>query len=62
MYGQLPSTVRDSATIYDLHVANVMISWENEQMRIARGEPKSVPEPTQQEMMDMIRRVREENK
>lgn len=61
MYGQLPSFIRDNATTYDLSVANVMISWENQQMERASGKTKDVPKLTQEEMQAMIDRVRREN-
>jgi len=58
MYGQLPSTIRDCATTYDLSVANAMISWENKQMAKAAGAP-DVPALSQEEMMEMIKRAKE---
>lgn len=58
MYKQLPSTVRDNASTYDLMVANVMISWENQQIAEANGKPKPAPNLSQEEMKAMIKRVR----
>lgn len=64
MYGQLPSTIRDNATTYDLMVANVMISWENQQMIKAHNKaavPNAPEAPllSQKEMMAMIKRAKE---
>ena len=59
LYGQLPSYVRDNATIYDLSVANVMTSWENKRMAELNGE-KTVPNLSQEEMMTMLKQARGE--
>jgi hypothetical protein len=57
MYGQLPSYVRDNATIYDIMVTNTLLAWENEQYEKANGK-QSVPELSQDEMLAMIKSVR----
>ena len=58
-YGQLPSYVRDNATTYDVMVMDMMLSWEEQSRGEAAG-IKSVPELTQEQMLEMIKRVRSE--
>lgn len=63
MYGQLPSTVRDNATTYDLTVANVLISWENQQLTRANNRaavPNAPEAPTlsQKEMLAMFEKTK----
>jgi hypothetical protein len=65
MYGQLPSTVRDNATTYDLSVANVLISWENQQQdrannRAAVPNAPQAPHLSQKELMAMIKNTRKD--
>lgn len=60
-YGQLPSTVRELGTTYDLMIYDVMMSWEQYQQEKASGK-NPVPQLTQEEMMAAIERVKKENK
>lgn len=60
MYGQLPSYTRDNATTFDMRVTTTMLAWENEQYDKAAGVP-SVPKLSQEEMLAMIKSVREED-
>ena len=58
-YGQLPSYVRANATTYDVMVMDMMLSWEEQAREQANG-IKPVPELTQEQMMEMIKRTRSE--
>jgi hypothetical protein len=60
-YGQLPSTVRELGTTYDLMIYDVMMSWEQYQQEKASGKTP-VPQLSQEEMMAAIERVKKENK
>lgn len=61
MYGQLPSHVKDNATTFDILVTNTMLAWEKEQYDKASGK-LTVPELSQEQMKEMIRRVRSDAK
>ena len=56
-YGILPSKVLQEATTYDLMIADVMSSWDNYQMEKAMGKTP-VPDYSQQELLDMIKKVK----
>jgi hypothetical protein len=58
MYGQLPSYVRDTATIYDLTVADVMVSWESQKIEEMKGGIKAPPKLSQEQMQAMLDRVK----
>lgn len=58
-YGQLPSTVREYGTTYDLMIYDVMMSWEQYQQDKANGK-KSTPQLSQEEMMAALERVKKE--
>jgi hypothetical protein len=57
MYKHLPSYVQANATTYDLMVMDVMLSWEQKKEDERNGK-LSTPKLSQQQMMDMIKRVR----
>lgn len=59
-YGVLPSRVLAEATTFDLMVYDVMITWERDQQDKAEGK-KTVPNLSQQQMMDMMNKVRSSN-
>lgn len=50
MYGQLPSNVLQNGTLYDIVVSNALAEWENQS--------KSSPNLSQDEMIEMIKRVK----
>ena len=56
-YGVLPSMIRESGTIYDLMIYDVMMSWEQYQNEQASGK-KSTPQLSQAEMMAALDRVK----
>lgn len=58
MYGQLPSVVKANATTYDLMVANVTTSWENQKIDELNGKPKPPPKMSREQMEEMIKSVR----
>lgn len=60
-YGILPSQVHESATIYDLMIYDVMMSWEKYQQEKAEGK-KSTPELSKDEMLKMVERVKNKDK
>jgi hypothetical protein len=60
-YGQLPSTVRESGTTYDLMIYDVMMSWEQYQQEKASGKTPT-PQLSQEEMMAALERVKKEKK
>lgn len=63
MYGQLPSYVRDNATVYDLLVTDTLLSWENEQYNKASNNGKAPrAQPTEEEMKAMLAKVKEKYK
>lgn len=57
MYGQLPSYVKEHATLYDMRVTSAVLAWEQEQYDKASGRP-SAPKLTVEEMKAMLERVR----
>jgi hypothetical protein len=58
-YGQLPSTVREYGTTYDLMIYDVMMSWEQYQNDKANGK-KSTPQLSEEAMMAALERVKKE--
>lgn len=56
MFGQLPSYVLANATMFDLVVASTLAEHKNNQMNPGS---KAAPNLSQEEMMNMIKRVRE---
>ena len=60
-YGVLPSVVRESATIYDLMIYDVMMSWEQYQQERASGK-NTTPQLSQEQMMAALKRVKKEKK
>jgi hypothetical protein len=59
MYGQLPSYVKEHATLYDMRVTSAVLAWEQEQYDKASGKP-STPKLSQEDMKAMLKRVRKE--
>jgi len=57
-YGQLPHQVREHASIYDLMVTNVLVSWENKQIDQLSGNNK-VPDMSQEEMMAILKKAKQ---
>lgn len=60
MYGQLPSYVKERATLYDMRVTSAVLAWEQEQYDKASGK-SSTPKLSQEEMQAMLARVRNQN-
>lgn len=61
LYGQLPSQVRDTATLYDIRVTEAMLSWEIKiQEAAATGRP-ALPKLTQEQMKGMLAKVKGES-
>jgi len=58
-YGLLPSQVRDNATTYDIKVTETLVSWENKLHEEATTGRPVAPKLTQDQMMAMIARVKE---
>jgi hypothetical protein len=58
-YGYLPSQVLSSADTFDLHVADISAKYQIRQQNIARGIKEPINQPTQEEMLDMVRKVKE---
>jgi hypothetical protein len=58
IYGQLPSQVRDTATTYDLMVADIMMSWESQRLEEMKGGIKTPPKLTQEQMQSMVDKVK----
>lgn len=56
-YHVLPSEVLARATTFDLMVADVMMTWEQEQQDRADGK-KPVPQMSREQMQAMMDRVR----
>jgi hypothetical protein len=59
MYGQLPSQVRDTATTYDLMVADIMLSWESQKIEEMKGGIKTPPKLSEAQMKAMLDRVKQ---
>ena len=57
-YAQLPHYVREHASIYDLTVTNVLVSWENQKIDELTGN-KKVPDMSQDEMMAILKKAKE---
>lgn len=59
MYGQLPSYVKQNATIFDILVTNTVLAWEKEQYDKASGNT-TAPKLSQEEMQQMLKRVKKD--
>jgi hypothetical protein len=59
-YGQLPHQIRENASIYDLMVTNVLVSWENRKIDELTGN-KKVPDMSQDEMMAILNKAKQGN-
>jgi hypothetical protein len=57
MFGQLPSTVRDNATTFDMLVVDALQLWEKEQIDKSQGKP-TAPNLSLDEMQAMINNAR----
>lgn len=58
-YNCLPSQALEYGTTFDLHVLDVSAKWNKRQQEIAEGKTPQSRLPTQEEMIEMIKRVRE---
>jgi hypothetical protein len=58
MYGQLPSYVKDNATLYDLKVTETLIGHENAQYEEIKTGPKKI-NLTENEMKKMLAKVKQ---
>ena len=62
-YGKLPSQVLAEATTFDLAVLDISAKWERYQHDKANGKLKPAgADLSQDEMLAMLQRVREQNK
>lgn len=59
-YSLLPSEILDRASTFDLVIMDAALGYENFQHDTANGK-KHVPKLSQAEMMDMMRKVRNED-
>ena len=57
MFGQLPSQVLATGTMFDIQVANALAEWENELMNPNKKSTEGA-DLTQEQMMAMIKAVR----
>jgi hypothetical protein len=64
-YGKLPSEIMRDATTFDLTVSQIAIDYENylneKEQRRSQGLP-AAKKLTQEEMLDMIKKARDERK
>jgi len=60
-YGQLPSTVREMATTYDLMIYDVMMSWEQYQQEKAEGKTPT-PNLSKEQMLAMVEKTKNKDK
>ena len=61
-YHCLPSEALARATTLDLHCLDISVKWElhkHEQSNSGQSTPKPAPKLSEQEMLDMVKRVRE---
>lgn len=58
-YNCLPSQALEHGTTFDLHVLDVSAKWSQRQQQIADGKVPKSRIPTQEEMLEMIKRVKE---
>ena len=59
-YNCLPSEALSRATTFDLYVLDVSAKWSRHQNDVAEGKKPKAKQPTQAEMLAMIKRVRGE--
>ena len=59
-YQCLPSEALSKATTFDLYVLDVSTKWLRYQQDRAEGKTPSAKQPSQAEMLDMIKKVRSE--
>lgn len=60
MFGQLPSQVLANGTMFDIQVANTLAEWENRMISGNNaGEKKLTPQMSQEEMMAMLKAVKQ---
>lgn len=58
-YNCLPSQALEYGTTFDLHVLDVSAKWSKRQQEIAEGKTPQGRLPTEAEMLEMMKRVRE---
>jgi hypothetical protein len=58
-YGYLPSQVLAQADTFDLYVLNLVAHWSKRQDNIAKGIKEPAKQLSQDEMLDMVRSVKE---
>lgn len=58
-YSQLPSQVLANADTFDLHVLDISNRHQIRQHNIARGIKDPIKQPSKEELLDMIKRVKE---
>ena len=58
-YNCLPSQALANGTTFDLHVLDVSAKWSKRQDEVANGKAPRTKQPTQEEMLAMIARVKE---
>jgi len=61
-YHMLPSEALSRATTFDLEVLNISTLWENYQHRKQNNLPEEKPELSQDEMLAMVKSVKERKK
>ncbi len=61
-YGLLPSEVMNRATTFDLQVLDISAKWERHQReRAETGGKPPIPQLSQEQMLEMIRKTREQH-
>lgn len=58
-YNCLPSQALANGTTFDLHVLDVSAKWSKRQSDIQEGKVPATKQPSQAEMLAMIKRVKE---
>lgn len=59
-YKSTPTDILASATTFDLYVANIATLYERRQSDIAEGKVSPRKELTEEQMLEMIRKVKEQ--
>ena len=59
-YKATPTEILASATSFDLYVANIATQYERRQADIAEGKVSPRKELTEEQMLEMIRKVKEQ--
>jgi len=58
-YGCLPSEIIDRATTFDLEILHISSKWEIESRKRAERGETSTNQPSQEEMLDMVKRAKD---